>query len=151
MKKIFLLSAFSLAGFAIGDPPKLACVNQRHRVALEPSGKELSLVISSEDSTPLLPDLDPRIRRIVIGPMPCAQTLGHATVCYTNVCHYEEFYGDDGKRLDIEIGGAPLLTVTPDPDDRSDYLKVHFEWNGFEKRHVIEDRFEMYPGRSCEF
>ena len=155
MKMIFLLGIFSIASFAMGNTPKLSCLNHNYRISLDDSGgRDLSLSISSETGRPLFPRIDPRIRTVVVGPMPCAQTLGHATVCFTDVCRYEKYYDFNGKELtDIEPNGDVLFTATPDRTHLGNQLRLHFEFNNWYsgQKYAVDENFEIYPGKYCDF
>lgn len=135
----------------------LNCVNHDIRVNLEKKGTDLTLRIQSENQKPLLPTIDRRIRTIEVGPMPCAQTLGSATVCFTDVCRYEKFYDTNGVELtDIEHTGDVLFTATPEKsqgeDGYTNNLNIHFELNDWyvARKHVVDVAFEMYPGKYCQ-
>ena len=157
MKKSFLLyQLFACACFSLNLFAGLSCLNHDLRVNLEKRGSDLDLRIESENGKPLLPSIDRRIRTIEVGPMPCAQTHGNATVCFTDVCRYEKFYDANGVELtDIEHSGDVLFTATPEKslgdDGYTDQLKVHFEINDwyFIRKHAVDMAFEIYPGKYC--
>ena len=157
-KIVFFSSLLAATTFASSALPKLKCLNHNHRVSLDEQERGLVLLVSSERrSSPLLPMIDPRIGTVEVGPMPCAQTLGGATVCYTNVCRFERYFDFDGKELtDIKPSGEILLTALPewrrDKVKRSHtrYLKVHFEINDLGEKGSVDESFETFPGKYCD-
>lgn len=160
MKYLALFGAiFATLVFAENTSPTLSCMDQNYAVNLDSSSGALMLSIASiPEDTPVLPSLDPRIRSFDVGPMPCAETLGHAMVCYTNVCYAQQFYDFSGNLLtDVTNHGDVMMTVLPDESysngSLTQVLKLHFEFSdpATGVKHTIDNSFEIFPGNFCSF